>query len=62
MVRLMIKMLSVLAVLGTAYCFRYKLLNTFFGNRFLRSVSVNAMMNIPGVRSKLIGTAFENRK
>lgn len=58
MIRLMIKMLSALAVLGTAYRFRYKLLNAILGNNFLRKVSVNAMMNIPGVRSKLMGTAF----
>ncbi|MCJ8006832.1 hypothetical protein ACFFF5_01065 [Lederbergia wuyishanensis] len=58
MIRSIIKMLSALAVLGTAYRFRYKLLNAFLGNSFLRKVSVNAMMNIPGVRSKLMGTAF----
>ncbi|MBS4194685.1 hypothetical protein [Lederbergia citri] len=58
MIRFIVKMISALAVLGTAYRFRYKLLNAFLGNRYLRKVSVNTMMNIPGVRSKLLSSAF----
>ncbi|MBS4217149.1 hypothetical protein KHA96_02340 [Bacillus sp. FJAT-49711] len=58
MMRSIVKMLSALAVLGTAYRFRYKLLNVLLGNGLLRKVSVNTMMNIPGVRSKLMSTAF----
>ncbi|MCR2820395.1 hypothetical protein [Lederbergia panacisoli] len=58
MIKLMVKMLSALAVLGTAYRYRYKLLNILLGIGFLRKVSVNTMMNIPGIRAKLMSTAF----
>ncbi|MBS4176341.1 hypothetical protein [Lederbergia citrea] len=43
---------------GAAYRFRYKLLNTILGNQMLRRIGINAAMNMPGIRSRLINSAF----
>lgn len=41
-----------------AYRNRYKLMNIVLGNMWIRKWAVSAAMNIPGVRSRFIQSAF----
>lgn len=58
MKNLCFKWLLPAALLGIAYKKRYRILNFLLGNEWLRKMSVNTAMNIPGVRERLISSTF----
>lgn len=45
-------------VTGVAYRYRYRLLNKLLENGWIRKMSVNAAMNIPGMRNRFMNSAF----
>ncbi|MCM3066669.1 hypothetical protein ABEP17_03565 [Priestia flexa] len=50
--------LSVLLIGYVVYQIRYRLVNVFFRNSFLRSLAVRSFFNIPYVRERLMNQVF----
>lgn len=58
MMKFGLKLLSIATVFAAVFRFRYKLLNGVLAIPFFRKFSVNTLMNIPGMRSRMIGSVF----
>lgn len=58
----MSRMLSSILMIGTlgyfGYRYRYRLLNVLIGTGWLRRLAVGSLMNMPGIRNKMMNTVF----
>ncbi|WZY01033.1 sodium:proton antiporter [Bacillus sp. FSL W7-1360] len=43
---------------GLAYRYRYRLLNMFFRQSFLRKLAIASLLRIPFIRKRLMGSLF----